>query len=107
MKVAVIFDPAFDGDAADAVWIIETASNQRWFDAHVPELDRNSSIFSTDRYLTVESCAVHMIWNAQDHHPAWGEIEVIGVALSPELAEGLNAEGRLVTTQRGFTLERR
>ncbi len=106
MKVAVIFDPAFDGDAADAVWIVDTPANQQWFASHLPEIESNSAIFPMGRYPSIASAAVQMIWNAQNHHPRWNEIEAVGVALTPEIIADLKPDGALAETRTGFTLTR-
>ena len=106
MKVAVILDPAFDGNAADAVWIVDTPANQQWFASHLPSIESNSSIFPMGHYPSVAAAAVYMIWNAQDHHPLWNEIEAVGVDLTPEIIADLQADGALAETRTGFSLTR-
>lgn len=104
MQVRVIFDPAYDGPAGDAVWIIDTPANQSWF-ARRQGLDEGSAVFSADRYDSLESAVVHMIWNAQQHHPKWKTIEVLGTGLSASIAATLRDEGRVAATPGGFRLE--
>ncbi|MGO9768708.1 MAG: hypothetical protein ACLPSW_03980 [Roseiarcus sp.] len=105
MEVTVIFDPAFRGRTGRAVWIVDTPANRRWF-ATQPDRDPNSALFSADLYATADEAATHMIWNAQEHHPAWDQITVIGVVLTPAITAAFQAEGAISSTPTGFLLKR-
>ena len=125
MRVFLIFEPAYDGEAPDAVWISDTAPNREWFEGNLPRLDAQSAIFPipcdmldtvirsvTDRnnlgwrYETTETAAIQMVWNVQDHHPEWTEITVTGVPLTPKIAADLKDGGLLAPTAAGFRLTR-
>lgn len=105
MEVSVIFDPAFDGKTGPAVWIIDTPANRSWFDRQ-PALDAGSAVFRVDRYPSMDAAVVHMIWNAQEHHPAWQTIVVIRADLTTVVAADLQGDGLITVTSTGFKLER-
>jgi hypothetical protein len=105
MEVDVIFDPTFQGHTGKAVWIIETPANRTWFDAQ-RDLDPNSAIFSVARYSVVDSAVLHVIWSAQEHHPAWERIEVTGVSLTPSITAEFNDVSQISATSAGFRIER-
>jgi hypothetical protein len=105
MQVSIIFDPAFDGETDEAVWIIDSPANRRWFERqHGPDVE--SALFSVGRYPDMDGAVVNMIWNAQEHHPAWWAITVIGVDLTATVARELREEGLLTETPDGFKLDR-
>lgn len=105
MQVLVIFDPAFDGPAGEAAWIVETPANQSWF-ARQRALDEGGAIFSLDRRDGPDGAVVHMIWNAQLHRPDWKTIEALGTPLSASIAETLREDGVGTATPAGFRLDR-
>jgi hypothetical protein len=47
MEISIIFDAAFQGHAAGAVWIVDTAKNRRWFDKQA-DLDAGSALFTPE-----------------------------------------------------------
>lgn len=104
MLVLVIFDPAFDGPAGEAVRIVDTPANRSWF-ARQQALDEGA-IFSLDRCDGPDGAVVHMIWNAQLHRPDWETIEALGTPLSASIAETLREDGVVTATPAGFHLDR-
>lgn len=105
MEVAIIFDPAFSGEAKRAVWLIDTPANRDWLQRQTG-LDAGSAVFATERYGTMEAAVTQMIWNAQDHHPDWSAIEVIGAGLTNQIRTDLAGEGDLTGGREGFRLLR-
>ncbi len=105
MQVTIIFDPAFEGKTERAVWIIDTAANRKWF-AEQHDLDPNSALFSTDRYRTIDTAVAQMVWNAQEHHPAWNQIEVTGATLTPSISGDLKGDALICATPTGFMISR-
>jgi len=105
MNVSIIFDEAFSGGAEGVVWVIDTPHNRRWFEA---QRDRHpaSATFSVGRYPTKDDAVIHMIWNAQEHTPAWATISVIGASLTDRLAVAMVDEGHASTTDTGFRVDR-
>lgn len=106
MKVLVIFDPTYEGEAADAVWISDSPANRCWFSSWSDRIDANSAVFDADRYRSPAEAAASIIWSVQEHHPGWIEIEVIGVGLAPALASDLGGETTAEVTRSGFRLIR-
>jgi len=100
MKVLLVFDPAYDGEAADAVWIVDSPANRRWFREHRERLNCNSALFSAKRVAAVA-------WDAQEHHPDWTELEAVGLSLDQEDIADMSEDGRLTPTSHGFQLVRR
>jgi hypothetical protein len=105
MQVLVIFDPAFDSPAGEAVRIVDTPANQSRF-ARRKGLDEGGAIFSPDRHDGPDRVVVHRIRDAQLHHPDWRTIEVIGTPLSASIAATLRDDGRVTSTPVGFRLDR-
>ena len=105
MDVAVILDPEFQGETGPAVWIIDTQGNRAWFE-NQHGLDPNSAIFSVERYATADEAVVQTIWNAQEHHPSWDSLRVIGAAPTPVILADLRAGGQVFPTSTGFLLVR-
>ena len=101
MLVLVIFDPAFDGPAGEAVWIVDTPANRSWF-VRQRALDEGGAIFSLDRRDGPDGAVVHMIWNAQQHHPDWKTIEALGTPLSA--ATSRRPSGRTASSRRRLRL---
>ena len=99
MRILLVFDPVFEGEAADAVWIIDTPANRHWFVEHQAKLDPNSAIFSS-----IEAQA--MVWEVQEQHPAWTEMEVVGLAIDSEDLASLSEDGSVTLTEGGFRLLR-
>ena len=101
MDVLVEFNPAYDGHASDAVWIIASPHNRSWFERHVGSIDPNSAVFDED------VTPIGVIWHVFDHHPDWTEIVVRGAALTSEIEEGIGA-GAVVASSEGdgFRLRR-
>ncbi len=106
MDISIIFDPTFNGEANSVAWIIDTPHNKRWFERQV-DLDAASAIFSADHYPSLEAAAVQMVWNAQQHTPAWSKIEVIGAPLTDQIAADLDGERCVATSATGFQIEHR
>lgn len=100
MKVLVVFDPAYDGEAAGAVWIVDSPANRHWFSDHQKKLHPNSAIFSA-------KTAQAVVWDAQEHHPDWTELEAVGLTLDQEDLAAMREEGSLTLTPQGFRLVRR
>ncbi len=105
MKVTIIFDPAFSGQADEAVWIVNSSANRDWFERQMT-LAVGSALFTIDRYPSLEEAAINMVWNAQEHHSTWKTISVEGIALTPRITEALAHEGRIIGTPAGFALHR-
>ncbi len=78
MQVSIIFDLAFAGEADEAVWMIDSPANRGWFERQ-HGLEAGSALFSVGRYPDFDEAVVSMISNAQDHHPAWETISVMGL----------------------------
>ncbi|PXA98078.1 hypothetical protein DMC47_10465 [Nostoc sp. 3335mG] len=97
MDVTVIFDPTYDGEATGAVWIVESSMNRLWFDRSRKHLDDSSAVFSVGGGAITDGVIQRVIWNLDDHYPAWRRIDLIGAPeVSGELAD-LAAEGLTVT----------
>ena len=105
MNVTVIFDPGFRGQSDRAVWIVDTPANREWFSAQ-PDRDPNSALFSAAHYATVDDAVSNIISNAQEHHPAWDQITVVGVELTPAIVAALEDGGPISATPTGFMLGR-
>jgi len=105
MEVAIIFDPAFEGETGPGVWIIDTLGNREWFKGR-RELDPNSAVFSARYDFTVDEDVIQVISNAQEHHPSWDRISVIGAPLSQAILAALQDEGQISKTPPGFVLVR-
>ena len=87
------------------MWIVNSSANRDWFKRQ-KTLAVGSAIFSVDRYPSLEEAAINMVWNAQEHHPAWKTISVEGIALTPRITEALAHEGRIIGAPAGFMLLR-
>jgi hypothetical protein len=105
MDISIIFDLAFTGEANRVAWIIDTPQNRDWFERQT-NLNAASAIFSTDRYPALKTAAVQMVWNAQQHSPAWTKVDVIGVPLTDQIAADLDGEGCVTATATGFQINR-
>jgi hypothetical protein len=100
MKVAIVFDRAFDGDSPGAIWLLDSPANRAWFARHCGSFHPNSALFDA------ASAAMNIIWSAQEHHPSWREVQVIGLPLTPEIAASCAKEGSLEPIPDGFRLLR-
>ena len=105
MKVSIIFDPAFQGIADGAVWIIETPENRQWFERQ-NGLDKSSAVFTPENGRVGPVAVMRSVWNVQEHYPEWSEINVSGVPLTTELAGDLVSEGIVTGNENGFALKR-
>jgi hypothetical protein len=105
MEVSIIFDAAFQGHAAGAVWIVDTAENRRWFDKQA-DLDAGSAVFTPEGGKVGRDAILRSIWNVQEHYPDWSQIIVTGVPTTIELSDDLRDEGAVIATKQGFTLAR-
>lgn len=105
MEVSIIFDAAFESNAAGAVWIVDTAENRRWFDKQV-DLDAGSAVFTLEGGTVGREAILRSIWNVQEHHPDWSQIFVIGVPTGIKLLDDLRGEGNVIATKQGFALAR-
>jgi hypothetical protein len=99
MRVLIVFHPAYDGEAADAVWLVDSPASRRWFSDHQEKLHHSSAIF-------LPKMARAVVQDAQEHHPDWTEIEALGVTLDQEELATMREEGRLTPTSQGFRLAR-
>ncbi len=98
MDVTVIFDPAYDGEASGAVWIVESPMNRLWFDRSRKHLDDSSAVFFGEGGSITDGAIRRVIWNLDDHYPAWRRIDLIGAPeVSGELLADLAAENLTVT----------
>lgn len=101
MKVLVVFEPSYTGGVSDAVWIIDTVDNRIWFEQHSARIDQNSAVFNPG------SDPLNILWNVFEHHPAWAEIEVIGVQMTRNIASSVAEEASVQSeTPDGFSLKR-
>lgn len=105
MEVSIIFDAAFQGHEAGAVWIVDTAENRRWFDKQA-DLDAGSAVFAPEGGKVGREAILRSIWNVQEHYPDWSQIIVTGVPTTIELSDDLRDEGSLIATKQGFALLR-
>ena len=101
MKVSIIFDKAFDGKASQAVWLVDSAGNRLWLNRCSGTLDPNSALFRETTPV------MNIIWSAQEHHPSWMELDVIGLPLTADLTASLADEGVVEPVEGGFRLLRR
>ena len=102
MQVLVIFEQAYTGDPLDAVWIIGSPENRRWFNRHLEGIDPNSAVFSPSRE------PIHIIWQVLEHHPTWTEVVITGMAPNSELTDALRSDTVLhLNHGDGFRLKRR
>jgi hypothetical protein len=90
----------YTGAAADALWIIDSASNREWFGRNGPAIHPNSAVFAPD------SNPISIIDHVFTHHPTWTAIEVQGRQLTPEMAEEFRHLASIRETQTGFNLSR-
>ena len=100
MKVLIVFDPAYGGEVADAVWIVDSPANRRWISDHREKLHPNSAVFFAKAGQAVA-------WDVQEHHPDWTEIEAVGLILDEEVLAAITEEGSLTPTAQGLRLLRR
>lgn len=100
MKVLVVFDPFYTGDVADAVWIIESAVNRKWFHEHAQSIDRNSAVFNSDSDLLT------ILWHVFQHHPTWTDVIVQGRPLTDADAADIALDATATITNDGFRLAR-
>lgn len=105
MEISIIFDTAFRGEAAGAVWIVESAENRQWFEQQ-PALDEWSAVFTPEGGAIGRDAILRSIWNVQEHYPEWSRISVLGAALTDELSTDLLDEGAVFETEQGFSLAR-
>lgn len=105
MEISIIFDTAFHGQAAGAVWIVESDENRGWFEKQ-SDLDAGSAMFTPEGGKIGREAILRSIWNVQEHYPAWSRISVNGVILTQELSSELRDEGNLTGTGKGFVLAR-
>ncbi|WP_416464762.1 hypothetical protein [Sphingomonas sp. VDB2] len=103
MEISIIFDTAFQGRAAGAVWIVQSDENRRWFDKQ-SDLDSGSAIFIPEGGEIGRDAILRSIWNVQEHYPDWSRINVYGAVLTKELASELRDEGNAMETDKGFAL---
>jgi hypothetical protein len=101
MNVFVIFDSSYTGPFSDAIWIIDSPDNRARFDSHATQIDQNSVVFDpANDPLTV-------FWSIFEHHPAWTEIIVKGLPVSPDIVSGVADEASVqIETEDGFRLKR-
>lgn len=106
MKVLIIFDAAFRGRVAGAVWIVDSPENRRWFDEQ-SDLDAGSAVFTPPQGgETGRDAILRSIWNAQEHFSHWSQIIITGVPTTVALSDALGDEGNVVVTEQGFALAR-
>lgn len=105
MEISIIFDTAFQGQAAGAVWIVESEENRWWFERQT-NLDDWSAVFTPDGGEIGRAAIVRSVWNVQEHYPDWSRIDVCGVALTDEVSNDLRIEGKVIETGEGFSLAR-
>jgi hypothetical protein len=105
MEIAIIFDTAFRGEPASAVWIVESDANRRWFEQQT-KLDEWSAVFTPEGGEIGCAAILRSIWNVQEHYPEWARIDVFGVLLTNDLASELREEGVVTETAEGFSLSR-
>ena len=100
MKVLVVFDPLYKGDSADAVWIIESAENRKWFDEHARSIDQNSAVLGSGNELLT------ILLQVFDHHPTWTDIVVHGRPFTNEVAAEIATDTAATIARDGFKLSR-
>jgi hypothetical protein len=105
MEISIIFEPAFQGQKAGAVWIVESDVNHRWFKTQ-SNLDAGSALFAPEGGEIGHEAILRSVWNVQEHHPDWSRITVSGVVLTNEVARELRDEGNIMGTEEGFALVR-
>jgi hypothetical protein len=103
MEISIVFDTAFKGSAAGAVWIVESVNNRQWFERQ-SVLDEGSAVFMPANGEIGLAAIRRAIWNVQEHYPEWSLITVSGVSLTADLARGFREEGHLAQIDQGFTL---
>ncbi|MBB3909626.1 hypothetical protein [Sphingomonas desiccabilis] len=104
-EISIIFEPAFQGQKAGAVWIVESDENRRWFKKQ-SDLDAGSALFAPEGKEIGHGAILRSVWNVQEHYADWSRITVSGVVLTNELARELRDEGNIVGTEEGFALVR-
>jgi len=100
MKVIVSFAEHFDGQIADAAWLIESPSNRKWINTHWSQLDPNSATFRSG------SDVIDILDNVFEHHPNWTEVVVQNAGLTPRFEASLSLHAKLALTNDGFTISR-
>ncbi|WP_423141706.1 hypothetical protein ACOYW6_12890 [Parablastomonas sp. CN1-191] len=100
MKVLVSFSDHFDGQIADAAWLIESQSNRGWLKGHWSLLDPNSATFRSDADVS------DILDSVFEHHPNWTEIVVQHVMLTPDIEASFGPGTILSRTTDGFTVNR-
>jgi hypothetical protein len=103
MEVGVIFEPAFQGTAGSAVWIVDSPDNRKWFTTR-SDLDGQSAVFFPEGGEVGPAAILRAIWNVQEHYPDWSQIGVRGVNLTAELVVALRGEGTTKEIEGGFAL---
>ena len=95
MKVLVAFERAYAGPLPDAIWLIETPDNRRWFELNIAEMDANSALFAKD------ADPLAIVWNVLDHHPDWTEVHVRGASLTDEMKASVQGIAKVFATSPG------
>jgi hypothetical protein len=114
MKVTVVFDPDYgaqeQSDLGNAYWLVESEANRAlatrvWASGAA---DPNSAIFKTNQAASREDEAISKFEDVDLHHPAWTEIEFVGVSLTWKLERDLSERSlAVIPTQAGFLISRR
>jgi hypothetical protein len=100
MKVIVSFAEHFDGEIADAAWLIESPRNREWVSTHWSQLDPNSATFRSDSHVS------DILDNVFEHHPNWTEVVVQNAALTSDDEASLGRHAKLARSKDGFTVSR-
>jgi len=100
MKVIVSFAEQYDGQIADAAWLIESPSNRKWINRHWSQLDPNSATFRSNADVS------DILDNVFEHHPNWTEVVVQNAALTSEVEASVGLSAKLARMRDGFTVSR-
>lgn len=106
MEIHAIFDRQYSGHPGEAVWIIDSPANRRWFEEAKANLAPNSALFLAERYASVQMALCYMIPGIKEHFPEWQRISVSGIAPAIPVPGELLDEGRWEVRQDGFVLHR-
>jgi hypothetical protein len=114
MRVLVVFDKSFGVDPPVAIpatfWLIDSVANRALAErlSQNEGHDPNSAVFNGDLFTSVAEAAVSTYLSVAEHHPAWTEMEFVGLALSKDLERVLEGEKvSLTKATHGFVISRR
>lgn len=112
MRVTVAFNDLTAEEASDfgdAFWLADSASNRKLAEAAWASGNHgaNSAVFQSPTDPAQPADVIERLNEIDLHHPNWREIEVSGVAWTPELAELLVGRGITMARNRSGIVFRR